>query len=121
MRTVLRDTTSALPLVPALGAVHGLCTGAANLYRIVSFDSLHVWKLGIFCLMARRLPMMLTAVCGGALVIHGSAQSTLDAVNLGGVKFGRLCRASPASLGYVVLSYEDDEHDVMAQIDVRAT
>jgi len=33
---------SALAFAPALGAVHGLGTGASNLYRIASFDLLHV-------------------------------------------------------------------------------
>lgn len=101
VRDMLGASTSALPFVPALGAVHGLSTGAASLYRIVSFDTLHVWKLGVLRLMAQRLPLMLQAVCGGTLAVRGSVQNTLDAVNLRGFELGRLCRASPASPGYV--------------------
>lgn len=121
VRTVLGDAMSALPFVPALGTVHGLSTGAANLYRVVSFDSLHVWKLGVLRLMARRLPMMLSAVCDGGLAVHGSVQSTLDAVNLRGFELGRLCRASPTAPGYVVQCFEGEENDVMEQIEVRVT
>lgn len=41
-RVELASTMSALPFVPFLGAIHGLGTGDVNLYRIVSFDTLHV-------------------------------------------------------------------------------
>lgn len=47
---------SALPFVPFLGAIHGLGTGDPNLYRIVSFDTLHVWRPGVLRLLAQRLP-----------------------------------------------------------------
>lgn len=98
-RAALAASMSALPFVPALGAVHGLATGAANLYNIVCFDTLHVWKLGVLRLMAQRLPVMLQAVCGSGMAIEGSVQNTLDAVTLRGFELGRLCRASPTSPG----------------------
>lgn len=120
VRTALGSSMSALPFVPALGAVHGLATGAANLYRIVTFDSLHVWKLGVLRLMARRLPTMLAAVCAGGVAVRGTVQSTMDAVNLRGFELGRLCQASPAAPGYVMLYDEDDEADVFEQVGVCA-
>lgn len=101
-RRALREEHSALAFAPPLGAIHGLSTGAANLYRIASFDVLHVWKLGILRLLAQRLPAALEGFCrgrGGAR--YGSVASTLDAINLRGMQLGRNCHASPAPPGYV--------------------
>lgn len=103
-RVALARATSALPFVPALGAVHGLSTGTNALYSIVSFDALHVWKLGALRLLSQRLPAMLQAVCPDNRAILGTVQETLDAVNARGFELGPLCRASPASPGYVVSS-----------------
>lgn len=102
VRAQLGSRMSALPFVPALGAIHGLGTGAARLYDIVSFDTLHVWKLGVLRTLAQRLPGMLSAVCSDNMAVEGSVQQTLDAVNARGFELGRLCRASPSSPGYVV-------------------
>jgi len=103
-RRALGQQHSALAFVPALGAVHGLSTGGRDLYRIVSFDVLHVWKLGFLRLLAQRLPSVLMAYCsgsGGARL--GSVAATLDAINLRGFHLGRNCKAIPAPPGYVFL------------------
>lgn len=104
-RRALGEEHSALAFAPPLGAIHGLGTGATNLYRVVSFDLLHVWKLGILRMLAQRLPAVLQALCrgrGGAR--YGSVASTLDAINLRGLHLGRNCQASPAPPGYVCIS-----------------
>jgi len=103
-RRALGEEHSALAFVPALGAMHGLSTGAANLYRIVSFDLLHVWKLGVLRLLAQRLPLVLHALfsaSGGARL--GTVQDTLDAINLRGWELGRNCKTTPAAPGYVLV------------------
>jgi len=103
-RRHLAQEHSALVFVPALGAVPGLGTGANNLYRIVCFDLLHVWKLGILRLLAQRLPAVLTALCGarGAARL-GSVQATLEALNWRGFELGRNCKVTPSEPGYVFL------------------
>lgn len=101
-RVALARATSALPFVPALGAVHGLSTGTLAMYDIISFDALHVWKLGVLRLLAQRLPSMLQAVCPDNRAVLGSVQETLDAVNRRGFELGPLCRASPVAPGYVL-------------------
>lgn len=101
VRVALANDCSALPFVPVLGAVHGLGTGSARLYDVVSFDTLHVWKLGVLRTLAQDLPAMLAAVCDGQSALHGSVQDTLDVLNLRGFELGRLCRASPMAPGYV--------------------
>jgi len=103
-RRALAQEHSALAFVPALGAVHGLGTGAHNLYRIVSFDLLHVWKLGILRLLAQRLPAALTGICGaGGAARLGSVQATLEALNWRGFELGRNCKVTPSAPGYVTL------------------
>jgi len=105
-RRMLGEQHSALAFVPALGAVHGLGTGAHNLYRIVSFDLLHVWKLGVLRDLAQRLPSVLAALCRGRSGARlGSVAQTLDAVNLRGFHLGRNCKAAPAPPGYVSLRW----------------
>jgi len=102
-RRALGEEHSALAFVPALGAVHGPSTGAANLYRIVSFDLLHVWKLGVLWLLAQRLPLVLRAICGaGGRARMGTVGQTLDAINMRGWELGRNCKATPASPGCFV-------------------
>jgi len=101
-RRVLAEEHRALAFVPALGAVHGLASGRANLYRITSFDLLYVWKLGIFRLLAQRLPTALRSWCqdpGGARL--GSVAAILDGLNLRGFPLCRNCLAAPAPPGYV--------------------
>jgi len=41
-RDQISDDHSGTPYVPALGAIHGLSTGSAALYRIFGLDLLHV-------------------------------------------------------------------------------
>jgi len=102
-RRALGEEHSALAFVPALGAVHGLSTGAANLYRIVSFDLLHVWKLGVLRLLAQRLPLVLRGICGaGGHARMGTVGQTLDAINMRGWELGRNCKATPAPPGCFV-------------------
>lgn len=51
-RDQISDDHSATPFVPALGAIHGLSTGGAALYRIFGLDLLHVRRVvcsGSFC------------------------------------------------------------------------
>jgi len=110
-RRALGEEHSALAFAPALGAVHGLGTGACNLYRVVSFDLLHVWKLGILRLLAQRLPAALGALCAGSATARlGTVRDTLDALNLRGFELGRNCKVTPSAPGYVnVLPVEQGE------------
>jgi len=105
LRKVIGDAHSALAFVPVLGAMHGLSTGGCNLYNIVSFDVLHVWKLGVLRMLAQRLPAFLESVCGGSKkqARLGSVQASMDAINQRGFHLGRLCKASPCTPGYVNL------------------
>lgn len=90
---------SALAFAPALGAMHGLSTGCHNLYRIVTFDVLHVWKLGILRDLAQRLPGALSVLCASDDARLGSVASTLDAINLRMNHLGRNCKATPSPPG----------------------
>jgi len=102
-RRALGEEHSALAFVPALGAMHGLSTGAASLYKIVSFDLLHVWKLGVLRLLSQRLPMVLHAICGAnGMARLGTVNDTLDAINLRGWELGRNCKTAPAPPGCFV-------------------
>jgi len=102
-RRALGREHSALAFAPALGAVHGLGTVPYNLYRVVSFDLLHVWKLGILRLLAQHLPAVMRALCMGTGQARlGSVQDTLDALNLRGFELGRNCKMAPSAPGYVV-------------------
>jgi len=105
LRKAIGDAHSALAFVPVLGAMHGLSTGGCNLYDIVSFDVLHVWKLGVLRMLAQRLPAFLESVCGGKTMPArlGSVQVTMDTINQRGFHLGRLCKASPSTPGYVSL------------------
>lgn len=60
-RIALARALSALPFVPTPGAIHGLSTRLTFLYNIVSFDTLHAWKLRLLRLLSQRLPAMLQA------------------------------------------------------------
>jgi len=105
LRKAIGDAHSALAFVPILGAMHGLSTGGCNMYSIVSFDVLHVWKLGVLRMLAQRLPAFLESVCGGRSLPArlGSVQETIDAINQRGFHLGRLCKSSPSTPGYVPL------------------
>lgn len=101
-RVALGRAISALPFLPALGAVHGLGTGSESLYRVVSFDTLHVWKLGVLRLLAQRLQSLMEAVCQDGEAVLGTVQECMEVVNWRGFELGRLCRASPCTPGYVL-------------------
>jgi len=103
-RRQLGQEHSALAFAPALGAVHGLSTGSRSLYRIVTFDLLHVWKLGILRLLAQRLPIFLTTVCPAGHARLGTATDTLDVLNLRAFELDRNCKVCPSAPGYVFLS-----------------
>jgi len=65
-RRALGRTHRALAFSTALGAIHGLGIAPYNLFCVVSFDPLHVWKMGILRLLAQPLPAAMRAVCAGA-------------------------------------------------------
>jgi len=100
-RRALGQEHSALAFVPALGAVHGLSTGSRSLYRIASFDLLHVWKLGVLRLLAQRLPAFLTAICPDGRARLGPTMDTLDVLNLRAFELDRNCKVCPSAPGYV--------------------
>ena len=100
-RRALGQEHSALAFVPALGAVHGLSTGSRSLYRITSFDLLHVWKLGILRLLAQCLPAFLTAICPDGHARLGPTMETLDVLNLRAFELDRNCKVCPSAPGYV--------------------
>lgn len=110
LRGPLTLAHSALAFVPALGAMHGLTTGSMNFARVITFDLLHVWKLGILGLVAQRLPAFLKSVCttevGDVGARMGTVQLTLDVLNLRGFYLGRRSRVSPAPPGCFLLPKE---------------
>lgn len=61
-RVAFGSTMNAFPFAPVLGAMHRLSTGTASQYKIVSFDTLHVWKLGVLRTLAQRVTDILEAV-----------------------------------------------------------
>lgn len=99
-RVALGRAISALPFALALGAVHGLGTGRESLYRVISFDALHVWKLGVLRLLAQRLPALMDALCPDGQAVLGTVQEVMDVLNWRGFELGRLCRASSTTPGY---------------------
>ena len=101
LRNALRTEYSALAFVPAVAAVWGLATDNKRLYDIISFDLLHVWKLGVVRMVAQRFPSFLTAACGGHDARLGPANATLEALNLRAWEMGHLCVPSPTPPGYV--------------------
>jgi len=100
-RRALGQEHSALAFAPALGAVHGLSTGSRSLYRIVSFDLLHVWKLGVLRLLAQRLPDFLSAVCPTGRARLGPNADTLEVLNMRAFELERNCKVCPSAPGYV--------------------
>jgi len=103
LRNLLRSQYSALAFVPALGAVWGLATDNKRLFDIISFDLLHVWKLGVVRMVAQRLPAFLRVICGGKGARLGPLSDTLEAVNLRAWEMGHLCVPSPTPPGYEFL------------------
>jgi len=115
-RRALGQENSALAFAPALRAVHGLGTGAHNVYRVISFDLLHVWKLVILRLLAQRLPAAMGAFCAGpGRARLGVVRDTLGALNLRGFEHGPNCTVMPSAPGYVhVLPVEQGEETTAA-------
>ena len=103
MRNLLRKEYSSLAFVPALGAVWGLSTDDKRLFDIISFDLLHVWKLGVVRMVAQRLPSFMRVACAGKGARLGPLSDTLDAVNLRAWEMGHLCVPSPTPPGYAPL------------------
>ncbi|KAK1870065.1 hypothetical protein I4F81_012527 [Pyropia yezoensis] len=100
LRGPLGKAHSALAFAPALGSMHGLSTGNMNYFRVVSFDLLQVWKLGMLRTLAQRIPGLLKAVCvveEGAVM--GPVQQSLDVLNLRGFEIGRRCRVKAVAPG----------------------
>jgi len=101
LRGQLRTEHSALAFVPAIGAVWGLATDNKSLYDIISFDLLHVWKLGVVRMVAQRFPAFLRVACAGQGARMGPVPGTLEALNLRGWEMAHLCVPSPTPPGYV--------------------
>eukprot|EP00170_Pyropia_yezoensis_P000974 contig_4526_g977 len=107
LRQPLAKSHSALAFIPALGAMHGLSTGNMNYFGVISFDLLHVWKIGVLRTLAQRVPGFLKAVCTaeeGAVL--GPVEQTLTVLNQRAFELGRRCRVKPAAPGCFVPSKE---------------
>lgn len=103
LRGPLAKAHSALAFVPALGAMHGLSTGNMNFFNVVSFDLLHVWKLGVLRTLAQRIPGFLKAICTAKEgAVMGTVEHTLATLNLRAFELGRRCRVKPAAPGCFV-------------------
>jgi len=101
LRSSLKREHSSLAFVPAVAAVHGLATGDLMLYKIVSFDLLHVWKLGILRLLGERFPDFMVSVCHGYVGGQVRSRATPDILNKRGWELGRRCVPAPTPPGYV--------------------
>ena len=102
LRGHLRTEHSALAFVPAVGAIWGLATDNKRLYDIISFDLLHMWKLGIVRMLAQRFPSFLRVACAGQDARLDPVPATLEALNLRAWEMGHLCVPSPTPPGYVL-------------------
>ena len=102
LRNQLRVAHSALAFVPAIGAVWGMVTDNKRLYDIISFDLLHVWKLGVVRTVSQRFPSFLRVACAGQDARLGPVPSSLEALNLRAWEMGHLCVPSPTPPGYVL-------------------
>jgi len=101
LRSSLKREHSSLAFVLAVAAVHGLTTGDLMLYKIVSFDLLHVWKLGIPRLLGERFPDFMVSVCHGYVGGQVGSRATPDILNKRGWEIGRRCVPAPTPPGYV--------------------
>jgi len=106
LRKQLGAEHSALAFVPALGAVWGLATDNKQLLDIISFDVLHVWKLGVVRMVAQRFPSFLRVACAGKDARLGPVADSLEALNLRAWELGHLCVPSPTPPGYVCLLFD---------------
>jgi len=104
LRGMLRAEYSALAFVPVIAAVAGLATENQLLYQIISFDILHVWKLGVIRMVAQRFPAFLRVACVGGAARLGPVQASLDALNNHAWEMRHLCVPSPTPPGYVAFS-----------------
>jgi len=99
LRKQLGVEHSALAFVPVLGAVWGLATDNKQLFDVISFDVLHVWKLGVVRMVAQRFPSFLRVACAGKDARLGPVPDTLEALNLRAWEMGHLCVPSPTPPG----------------------
>jgi len=107
LRTQLKTEHSALAFVPAIGAVWGLVTDLNQLYNIISFDLLHVWKLGVVRMVAQRFPSFLRVACAAQDARLGPVGETLEALNLRAWEMGHLNVPSPTPPGYVSVTFKE--------------
>jgi len=99
LRNYLKTEYSALAFVPSIGAIWGMATDAKNLYRIISFDLLHVWKLGVVRMVAQRFPAFLRVACAGQDARLGPVGDTLESLNLRAWEMGHLNVPAPTPPG----------------------
>jgi len=99
LRGLLKAEHSALAFVPTIGAVWGLATDSKQLYKIISFDLLHVWKLGVVRMVAQRFPSFLDVACAGQDARLGPVGESLEALNLRAWEMGHLNVPSPTPPG----------------------
>ena len=81
LRKHLGAEHSALAFVPALVVVWELSTDNNQLFEIILFDVLHVWKLGVVRMVAQRFPSFLRVACAGKDARLGPVPDTLEALN----------------------------------------
>lgn len=106
LRKQLGAEHSALAFVPAIAAVWGLATDNQQLFDIISFDVLHVWKLGDVRMVAQRFPSFLRVACAAGKDDRlGPVPDTLEALNLRAWEMGHLCVPSPTPPGYVAVVF----------------
>jgi len=105
LRKQLGVEHSALAFVPVLGAVWGLATDNKQLFDVISFDLLRVWKLVVVRMVAQRFPSFLRVACAGKNARLGPVPETLEALNLRAWEMGHLCVPSPTPPGYVTFAF----------------
>jgi len=105
LRKQLGAEHSALAFVPVIAAVWGTATDNQQLFDIISFDVLHVWKLGVVRMVAQRFPSFLLVACAGKDARLGPVPDTLEALNLRAWEMGHLCVPSPTPPGYVAVIF----------------
>jgi len=105
LRYYLRNEYNALAFVPAIGAVWGLATDNKNIYKIISFDLLHVWKMGNTRMVAHRCLPCLRVACYVQDARLGPLGETLEALHLRAWEMVHLNVSSPKPPGYVGSSF----------------
>eukprot|EP00170_Pyropia_yezoensis_P000729 contig_3425_g730 len=111
---------SATPFVPIPGAVHGLGTGTMALYKIISFDSLHIVKLGMLRDLGAKIPQLLAALCQGGEARYGFVANSLIAVNERVLFLGRLYSLAACLAGASDCTGDEAECDDHQPVIVNA-